>query len=147
MHTTLALKHLAASLSLLSVTAVALAQPTGLLRIGWVLSGTPENSGHLLEAMRAGLADEGLVDGRNVQLDVRFNAGRSERYAEHFDDLIKRPVQVLPAPGHVAISAARDASGGRIPVSAYFCGNDVRQMVESFGATRRKHHWRVMPEC
>ena len=109
-----------------------LAQPVGVPRIGWVLSGTPENSRHLLEAMRAGLADEGLLDGQNVHLDVRFNAGRLEGYAENFADLVRKPVNVLAASGHAGISAARDASGGRIPVSAYFCGNDVRQMVASF---------------
>jgi putative ABC transport system substrate-binding protein len=116
----------------LTIAAAVVAQPVGTPRIGWVLSGTPENSRHLLEAMRAGLADEGLVDGQNVQLDVRFNAGRSERYAENFGDLVRKPVNVLAASGYAGISAARDASGGRIPVSAYFCGNDVKQMVASF---------------
>jgi putative ABC transport system substrate-binding protein len=101
-------------------------------RIGWVLSGTPENSDHLIEAIRSGLADEGLVDGRSVTLDLRFNGGRSERYAENFEDLTRTAVSVLAASGYAGISAARDASGGRIPVAAYFCGNDVKQMVESF---------------
>jgi len=112
--------------------AAAVALSPGAPRIGWVLSGTPENSRHLLEAMRAGLADEGLIDGQNVELDVRFNSGRSERYVENFNDLVRKPVNVLAASGYAGISAARDAAGGRIPVSAYFCGNDVRQMVASF---------------
>jgi putative ABC transport system substrate-binding protein len=97
-----------------------------------VLNGTPENTSHLVEAIRAGLADEGLVDGKNVTLDVRFTAGRSERYGELFADLVRQPVSVLAASSHAGISAARDASGGRIPVSAFFCGNDVNQMVQSF---------------
>ena len=105
---------------------------SGLPRIGWVLSGTPDNSRHLLEAIRSGLADEGLIDGRNVTLDLRFNAGRSERYTENFGDLTRNPISVLAASGYAGISAARDASEGRIPVAAYFCGNDVKQMVESF---------------
>jgi len=126
------LKRLATLVPLLTIAAMALAEPGEIPRIGWVLSGTPENSRHLLEAMRAGLADEGLVDGQNVHLDVRFNAGRSERYVENFRDLVGGPVNVLAASGYAGISAARDASGGRIPISAYFCGNDVKQMVESF---------------
>jgi putative ABC transport system substrate-binding protein len=119
-------------LALLTLAVAAPAQQTSVPRIGWVLSGTAENSRHLIEAMRAGLADEGLVVGRSVELDVRFTEGRPERYAEHFADVIKKPVHVLAASGHAGISAARDASGGRIPVAAYFCGNAVDQMVESF---------------
>ena len=82
--------------------------------------------------MRAGLADEGLVDGRSVTLDVRFTAGRPERYPEIFADLTRQPVTVLAAAGFAGISAARDASGGRTPISAYFCGSEVKRMVESF---------------
>ena len=124
-----------AALALLTLAAAAFGQATNLPRIGWVLSGTPENARHLVEAMRAGLADEGLTDGRNVVLDVRYTAGRPERYPELFADLLRNPaapVNVLAAASFSGISAARDASGGRIPVSAYFCGNDVQQMVESF---------------
>ena len=126
------LKFIAACTALLSAMAVAWGQPVGLPRIGWVLSGTPENSGHLVEAIRAGLADEGFVDGKNVILDVRFLAGRSERYPEVFADLVRQPVTVLAAASYAGISAARDASRGRIPVSGFFCGNDVNQMVRSF---------------
>jgi hypothetical protein len=57
----------------------ATAQPKDLPRIGWVISGTPQNTAHLLEAIRAVLVDEGLVDGRSVILDVRYTAGRPER--------------------------------------------------------------------
>jgi putative tryptophan/tyrosine transport system substrate-binding protein len=124
------LKHWCFGAMLLIASGV-LAQP-GMPRIGWVLSGTSENSRHLVEAIRRGLADEGLVDGRNVTLDLRFNAGRSEGYAENFANLTRSAVSVLAASGYAGISAARDASGGRIPVAAYFCGNDVKQMVESF---------------
>src|SRR5580765_3566677 len=103
------LKYIAASIALLSAMAVALGQPVGLPRIGWVLNGTPENTSHLVEAIRAGLAVEGLVDGKNVILDVRFTAGRSERYPELFSDLVRQPVNVLAASSHAGISAARDA--------------------------------------
>jgi putative ABC transport system substrate-binding protein len=125
-------KWSATFLLLLALASVAAGQPINVPRIGWVLSGTPENSRHLLEAMRAGLADEGLVDGQSVVLEVRFTAGRPERYAEHFADLTRKPVNVLAAASYAGIAAARDASDGRIPVSAYFCGTDVKQMVESF---------------
>jgi putative tryptophan/tyrosine transport system substrate-binding protein len=119
-------------LVLLAFATVAIGQVNKLPRVGWVLSGTPENTRHLVDAMRAGLADEGLIDGRSVVLDLRFLAGRMERYPEMFADLTREPVNVLAASAYLGISAARDASGGRIPVSAYFCGNDVKQMVDTF---------------
>ncbi len=112
--------------------ASASAQPTGLPRIGWVISTSAEGGRHLVEAMRAGLADEGLVDGRDVVLDVRYAAGRLERYPELFADILRTPVNALAAAGYAGISAARDASNGRIPVAAYFCGNEVQAMVASF---------------
>jgi putative tryptophan/tyrosine transport system substrate-binding protein len=121
-----------ALLALLALATVAAAQSSNLPRIGWIISASAESTRHMVAAMHAGLADEGLTDGRNVVLDVRFLAGRIERYPEVFADLMRNPVHVLAAAGHAGISAARDASGGRIPVAAFFCGNEVTQMVETF---------------
>ena len=121
-----------AGLVLATVVSVSIAQTPPLPRIGWVISGTAENTRHTVQAVRAGLADEGLVDGRSVILDVRFTAGRPERYPEIFADLTRQPVVVLAAAGFAGISAARDASAGRTPISAYFCGSEVQRMVESF---------------
>jgi len=45
---------------------------------------------------------------------------------------MRNHVNVLAVASYVGISAARDASGGRIPVAAFFCGTEVKQMVESF---------------
>jgi putative tryptophan/tyrosine transport system substrate-binding protein len=119
-------------LVLAGLAAAASAQPKNLPRIGWVISTSAEGGRHIVEAMRAGLADEGLADGRDVVLDVRYAAGRLERYPELFADIMRNPAQVLAAAGYTGISAARDASGGRIPVAGYFCGNEVKAMVESF---------------
>jgi putative tryptophan/tyrosine transport system substrate-binding protein len=116
----------------LALTTTTAAQVKNLPRVAWVISTTAEGGRHLVDAMRAGLADEGLTDGRDVVLDVRYAAGRLERYPELFADLMRQPAQVLAAAGYTGISAARDASGGRIPVAAYFCGNEVKAMVESF---------------
>ena len=132
MHSVIGPLRLASVIALAILMTLPAAQPAGLPRIGWVLNGTTENTRHLVQAMRAGLADEGLVDGRNVALDVRFTGGRSERYPDLFADLTRQPVAALAASGFAGISAARDASRGLIPVSAFFCGNDVQLMVQSF---------------
>jgi putative ABC transport system substrate-binding protein len=124
--------RLVAGLFLATLSSVSAGQTAPLPRIAWVISGTPENARHTVQAVHAGLADEGLVDGRSVILDVRFTGGRPERYPEIFADLTRQPVAVLAAAGFAGISAARDASGGRTPISAYFCGSEVQRMVESF---------------
>ena len=121
-----------AALMLTTLLSVAAGQTPPLPRIGWVISDRAENARNLIQAMHAGLADEGLVDGRSVILDVRFTAGRPERYPEVFADLTRQPVAVLAAAGFAGISAARDASGGRTPIVAYFCGSEVKRMVENF---------------
>ncbi|MEO6746216.1 MAG: ABC transporter substrate-binding protein [Caldimonas sp.] len=124
--------RLVAGLVLATLGSIAAGQTPPLPRIGWVISGTADNSRHSVQAVRAGLADEGLVDGRNVTLDVRFTAGRPELYPDIFADITRQPVAVLAAAGFSGISAARDASGGRTPISAYFCGSEVKRMVENF---------------
>lgn len=101
-------------------------------RVGWILSTTAQGSQHLAAAIHAGLADEGLVDGRNVVLDLRFADGKMERYPGLFADILRQPVQVLAAAGLQGIGAARDASAGRLPVVGFFCGNDVVEMVAEF---------------
>ena len=124
--------RLVAGLGLATFVSMSVGQTPALPRIGWVISGTADNSRHTVQALRAGLADEGLVDGRNVTLDVRFTAGRPELYPEIFAEITRQPVAVLAAAGFSGISAARDASGGRTPISAYFCGSEVKRMVEDF---------------
>jgi putative tryptophan/tyrosine transport system substrate-binding protein len=122
----------AVALGLLALALAATGQVNRLPRIGWVLSGTADGSRPLVDALRAGLADEGRVEGRDVVLDIRYLDGRTDRYAEAFAAIIRTPVDALVASGPVGIPAAREASGGRVPISAYFCGNDVNQMVASF---------------
>jgi len=124
--------RLVAGLGLATFVSMSVGQTPALPRIGWVISGTADNSRHTVQALRAGLADEGLVDGRNVTLDVRFTAGRPELYPEIFAEITRQPVAVLAAAGFSGISAARDASGGHTPISAYFCGSEVKRMVEDF---------------
>jgi putative ABC transport system substrate-binding protein len=119
-------------LALLALATATAGQANKLPRIGWVISGTAEGSRHLVDAMRLGLSDEGLVDGRSVVLDIRYLEGRTDRYAEVFAEITRKPVDLLSAAGPVGIRAASDASAGLIPVSGYFCGTDVKKMVESF---------------
>jgi putative ABC transport system substrate-binding protein len=110
-----------ATLLLLCVTVLpACAQGERVPRGAWVLAGTAESSRGGVEAFRAGLADEGFVEGRSVLVERRFTEGRPERYAELFAELTRLPVDVLAAAGPQGIGAARDASAGRIPVAGYF---------------------------
>jgi putative ABC transport system substrate-binding protein len=115
-----------------ALTAGALAQTAHIPRVAMVAVGTEQSTRAGSEAFREGLAQQGFEEGRTVRVDRRFAEGRPELYPELFADLLREPADVLMAAGYEGIKAAQEASGGKIPVIGYFCGNEVEFMVRSF---------------
>ena len=75
-------RFLASTLALASLPRIALGQsPSKVFRVGWLIGGSADGSALFLDALRAGLADHGYVEGRNVaELQSRIGAGnRAER--------------------------------------------------------------------
>ena len=93
------------ALLLACIAAFANAEGERMPRVAWVMIGTAEAGGPGVEALRAGLADEGFVVGRNVVLDLRRAAGRPERDAPLFAELTRAPADVLVAAGFHGIPA------------------------------------------
>jgi putative tryptophan/tyrosine transport system substrate-binding protein len=63
----------------------------------------------LKEAFLRRLAEQGLVEGRNVAFEYRFAEGRYERMAGLAAELVRRPVTVIvasPTPPSVVVKAA-----------------------------------------
>jgi putative ABC transport system substrate-binding protein len=56
-------------------------------------------AGSLVDAFRRGLAETGYVEGQNVAIEYRFTEGRYDRLPELADDLVRRQVSVIAAPG------------------------------------------------
>jgi len=95
----------------LSVVAILLAadaqQAGNVARVG-VLFGSPASS--WIEALRQGLRDVGLVEGRNVLIEWRSADGRYERLPGLAYELVQLGVDVLIAHPTVAVQAARRAT-------------------------------------
>jgi putative ABC transport system substrate-binding protein len=68
--------------------------------IGYLASGSPGLSPHLLTAFRQTLAEAGYIDGQNVTLEYRYAEGRYDRLPEFAAGLADRQVAVIVASPH-----------------------------------------------
>jgi len=64
-------------------------------RVAFLGSGTAEGSAILLEAFRDGMRDNGLVDGQNCALEVRWAGDHYERFPALVGGLLQRDPQVM----------------------------------------------------
>jgi putative ABC transport system substrate-binding protein len=80
-----------------------------------LLRSTPEAPfRHLVAALRQGLADEGIVEGRNVSIEQRYADNQLDRLPGLAADLIRR--QVAAIIGNVAAVEAARAATSTIPI-------------------------------
>jgi putative tryptophan/tyrosine transport system substrate-binding protein len=90
--------------------AVAFAQSGERVRVGYLWVGAEGSDGQTLSGARQGLADVGLVEGRNLVIERRYADGHPERLSALAMELIRLDVAVLLAPGAVVTRAARSAT-------------------------------------
>ena len=100
----------AAAFPLAAPQAVAFAQSGERVRIGYLWVGAEGSDGQTLSGARQGLADVGLVEGRNLVIERRYADGHPERLSALAMELIRLDVAVLLAPGAVVTRAARSAT-------------------------------------
>ena len=63
--------------------AVAFAQSGEPVRVGYLWVGAEGSDGQTLSGVRQGLADVGLVEGRNLVIERRYADGHPERLSAH----------------------------------------------------------------
>jgi putative ABC transport system substrate-binding protein len=85
------------------------------VRLGYLWFGAEGSDGLTLRGLRQGLADIGLVEGRNLRIEARYADGRPERLAALTDELVRLNVAVLLVPGGAATRAA-SAVTATIPI-------------------------------
>ncbi|MDM0110123.1 ABC transporter substrate-binding protein [Variovorax sp. J22R24] len=121
-----------------AVATDALAQtPSRLPRIGAVVSSFDEaqfRSNSAWKSLLAGLGDQGMAEGRDFKLDLRFVAGRPELFEQLTQDLVKSQVDLIVAGVCGApLDAARRATE-TIPIVVPTCNDDLVELgiVKSF---------------
>ena len=123
------------TLGLLAAPRVAKAQPTGkMYRIGFLVTATREETGHLIGALSEGLRELGYVDGRNVVFELRFAEGRQDRLPALAAELVQLKVDVLVTGSNPVIAAVKQATAtipvvmavSRDPVGAKFIASLAR---------------------
>ena len=72
-------------------------------RVGLIFASTPDFVGKLglVEDLRAGLKEQGYVDGQNVVVEIRYGERRPERLPALTAELVNLPVDVLVGAGEI----------------------------------------------
>jgi putative tryptophan/tyrosine transport system substrate-binding protein len=92
------------------------AQQPAMPVIGFLSSRSAGDSVSAVAAFRAGLAETGYVEGRNVAIEFRWAEGRFDRLPALAEELVRRPVAVLaPVAGYQTPRAAQAATS-TIPI-------------------------------
>jgi putative ABC transport system substrate-binding protein len=92
------------------------AQQPAMPVIGFLSSRSAGDSVSAVAAFRAGLAETGYVEGRNVAIEFRWAEGRFDRLSALAEELVRRPVAVLaPVAGYQTPRAAQAATS-TIPI-------------------------------
>jgi len=114
-----------------ALTAIGVAaQPGGkVYRIG-MLERTPAtiNTANV-EAFRLGLRAFGYVEGQNLVIEYRSADGRDERFRDLAAELVAQKVDLILTRGTPAALAAKNATGGTIPVVITGVGDPVGQGI------------------
>jgi ABC-type uncharacterized transport system substrate-binding protein len=86
-------------------------QSAKIARIGFLHPAFPEGVGGVhLQAFREGLRELGYVEGKNLQLDVRWGRGKLDRLPALAAELVQSKVDVLVAATSPSVVAARQAT-------------------------------------
>jgi len=84
--------------------------------VGYLAQGTPEGTAAWLVAVRKGLAEGGLVEGRDFSSEFRFARYDADRLPGLAVDLVQRRVAIIVALDTIAAARAAKAATTEIPI-------------------------------
>jgi len=85
-------------------------QPAKIPRIGFLHPGSQQASDVQLQAFRDGLRELGYVEGKNLQLEIRWGEGKLERLPMLAAELVQLKVDIIVAATSPSVEAARQAT-------------------------------------
>jgi putative ABC transport system substrate-binding protein len=101
-------------------------QPPTMPVIGLLSVRSPDESAHLLRAFRGGLAQDGVIEGRNVAIEYRWAHGEYDQLPALAAELVHIPVAILVALGGEPAARAATAATATVPVVAVFSTDPVK---------------------
>jgi putative tryptophan/tyrosine transport system substrate-binding protein len=99
------------------------AQQPAIPVIGFISSGSPDESASAVVAFRQGLAEAGYVEGQNVEIAFRWAEGHYDRLPMMAADLARRQVTAILATGGNPPVFAVKAATATIPI-VFIIGSD-----------------------
>jgi putative ABC transport system substrate-binding protein len=94
----------------------ACAQQPAVPVVGWLESGSRENTADYFSAFRQGLAEAGYVEGQNVTIEYRFADSQYDRLPALAGELVRRRVAVIYAMNAANAVQAAKAATAEIPI-------------------------------
>jgi putative ABC transport system substrate-binding protein len=95
---------------------VARAQQRALPIVGFINAASESDSQRSLAAFRAGLAEFGFVEGRNVIVEYHFLGGRDDLVPALVTDWVSRRIAAIATPGYAPAAVAAKALTSTIPI-------------------------------
>ena len=103
------------------------AQQSAMPVIGYLSTRSSEDTTHLAAAFRAGLAQNGYVEGQNVSIEYRWALGQYNRLPELAAELVHHPVTVLASTGGEPAAFAATGATSTIPIVYLIGGDPVKE--------------------
>jgi putative ABC transport system substrate-binding protein len=102
------------------------AQQRAIPAIGFLDSFGPRPNSPFIEAFRAGLADGGFIEGKDLSIEYRSANGDFRLLPSLAADLVHRKVVVIVAVGALAAASVAKAATSTIPIVFYYYSDPVK---------------------
>jgi putative ABC transport system substrate-binding protein len=104
----------------------ATAQPSGTPVIGYLDWNAPRTRAPYADGLRAGLAEAGFIEGRNLTIEYRWANGDYRQLPALADDLVRRQVAAIVAVGSLGPPVAARNATSTIPIVFGYGGDPVK---------------------